>query len=391
VIFTKLPILYIYTSNKKTPITNEEYAEADFKLDPNDIHETSYSGELGIRGRGNSTSRFPKRPFRLKLSKKAGLLGMPEDKDWVLLANYSDKTLIRNSLAFEMSKRFGLPYTPRSRFIELFLNGDYRGNYLLVEQIKVADHRVNIKSLNEDDISENKLTGGYLMEIDIRLDANYYFITNNKNLPFTIKSPNNIVPEQYEYISNYINHIENIIYSEDFADQEEGYAKYLNVETFINWYLVNEITKNVDAKFHSSVFLYKDRHKKLVMGPAWDFDIALGNISYNENDDPEGWYIRNAAWFDRLFEDPNFTFKLKNRWNELKHTEIYTLLDYIDLTSKEIEVSQEKNFKKWKILNIYVWPNAVVTGSYDGEIQYLKQWLEKRIKWMDSQINAEIY
>ncbi|CAN5136373.1 CotH kinase family protein [soil metagenome] len=388
VIFTKLPILHINTKDKQAKITKEDYIEGEFLLDPNDIHEYHHSGELGIRGRGNSTWLMPKRPYRLKLAKNIGMLRMPADKDWVLLANYSDKTLMRNSLAFEMSKRFKLSFTPKSRFIELFVNGEYQGNYLLAEQIKVADERVNIKSLEFEDISENKISGGYLLEVNVRVDADYYFHTLQKNVAFTIKSPGNIVPEQLEYIENFINQVENSIYSEDFSDPELGYRKFINVESFINWFLVNEIAKNNDAFFVNSVFFYKNRGEKLNMGPVWDFDIALGNIYYNGNDKPEGWWVKNCRWFEKLFEDPNFTRRLKNRWNELKHEEIDTLPEYIEKISTELEYSQKYNFERWDILNKNVWPNTVVIGSYKGEVQYLKEWLEKRINWMDAQINA---
>ena len=390
VIFSRLPLLHINTKDKEASILLEEYIESDYFLDPNDIQKTAFSGTLGIRGRGNSTWTFPKKPFRLRLSEKTGFLGMPADKDWILLANYSDKTLMRNSLAFEMSRRFGLSYTPRSQYVELFMNGQYSGNYLLVEQIKVADHRLNIQILDKEDIAGNEVTGGYFMEIDIRLDADSYFYTSQKNIPFTLKSPDDLTPEQYNYIVNHINHFEKVLYSENYAHRDSGYAKYIDIESFINWYLVNEISKNVDAKFHTSVYLYKDRNEKLVMGPVWDFDIAFGNVSYNGNDNPEGWYIKEGAWFDRLFQDPLFNDKLKTRWNEIKNEEIFTLIDYIDQTSQELEFSQENNFAKWEILNKHVWPNAVVTGSYNGEVEYLKEWLGKRIKWLDAHINSEL-
>jgi hypothetical protein len=290
-----------------------------------------------------------------------------------------------------MSKRFELPYTPRSQFVELFINEQYQGNYLLAEQIKIAEQRVNIKSLGKEDISEHTISGGYLLEIDVRIDAEYYFYTSHKKVAFTIKSPENIVPEQLDYIENYINKVEEVLYSDSFSEQDFGYHKYLNIETLVNWYLVNEILKNNDAFFVNSVYFYKDRNEKLSMGPVWDFDIAVGNIYYNGNDNPEGWWVKNSSWFNRLFEDPDFTKRIKSRWNELKNEEVFTLNDFIDNMAKELQYSQQSNFVKWDILNKNVWPNTVVTGSYDGEIQYMKQWLEKRIKWMDAQINNDLY
>ena len=285
---TGLPIVYINTENGAAITSKDDYINGTLTLIANDKGEEPLTDvEMEIRGRGNSTWRMPKKPYKIKFDDKTDLLGMPADKSWVLLANFSDKTLMRNHIAFEMSRQFGLAYTPQSRFVDLYLNGSYEGNYMLTEQIQVDEHRLNINELDESDISEEVITGGYLLEVDDRRDADHWFNTG-QGAPFTIKSPKNIAPEQLTYIQNYIQTTEDTIFSENFADPQEGYAQYIDVESFIDWYLVNEITKNTDAIFHLSVYLYKPRGEKLFMGPVWDFDIGLGNVNYSPGEFTEG-------------------------------------------------------------------------------------------------------
>ena len=385
--FTGLPIVYINTKDQVAITSKDDYLEGTITLIANGSGEEPLTETaMEIRGRGNSTWTMPKKPYRIKFADKTEVLDMPADKSWVLLANHSDKTLMRNHIAFELSRQFGLKYTPRSRFVEVYLNGSYDGNYQLTEQIQVDDHRLDIDELDPDDIEENKLSGGYLLEVDFRKDADFWF-ESTQGESFTIKSPEDMAPEQQEYIRNYVQTTENIIFSENFADPQEGYAQYIDIESFVDWYLINEITKNTDGNFKSSVYLHKPRGGKLFMGPIWDFDIALGNVDFGTGMDPEGWRIREVSWFKRLFEDPAFRERVNARWNELKDNEIKEVVAEIDDTADYLAVSQTQNFERWKILDIRVWPNPVVTGSYAGEVAYLKDWLDARIEWMDYAIN----
>ncbi len=383
---TDLPIVRIVTENEVPVVSKEEYVRATLTIDPNGTGETAATAPLRVRGRGNSTWGMPKKPYKLKLDSKASLLGMPADKDWVLLANYADKTLLRNRVAFELGNRVGLAWSPRMRFVELFINDEYLGTYQLGEGVKVGKDRVAIPELEEDDVSPSEVTGGYLLEVDTRLDGEVFFVTD-RNVPFVLDTPEAPVTEQFTFIQNYVQQAEDAIYSPDFADPSVGYAAYIDVDSFINWYLVNEIMKNNDAIFFSSCWMYKQRDDKLFMGPLWDFDIGAGNVNYNGNDDPTGWWIRHSPWFGRLFDDPAFQARLKARWNELKAEQIDTILDYIEDSAASLTQSASNNFQRWPILDQWVWPNAVVTGSYEGEVQYLREWLQTRIAWMDAQIN----
>lgn len=381
-----LPIVRIITENRAPIESKDEYIRATLTIDPNGAAFEAFSAPLRIRGRGNSTWAMPKKPYRLKLDEAAPLLGMPANRDWVMLANYADKSLLRTHVAFELGNRVGLAWSPRFRFVEVFINDQYLGTYQLGEQIKVDTDRVNIPEPDEDDIEGSALTGGYLLEIDERLDGDVYFRTR-LGVPFVLDTPEEPTPEQRAYIESYIQQTEDAIYSPDFADPETGYAAYIDVDSFIHWYLVNEIMKNNDAIFFSSCWMYKQRDDKLFMGPLWDFDIAAGNINYNNNDDPTGWWIRKAPWINRLFDDPAFEARVRNRWSELKATQIDTILEFIDEWASTLSLAASNNFERWPILDQWVWPNAVVTGSYEGEVEYLRSWLETRIAWMDAQFN----
>lgn len=386
-VYTGLPVVYLNTENGDPIISKDDYLNGTIKIFPNqNISVSVFSATTQVKGRGNSTWSMPKKPYKIKLNSKASLLGMPSDKEWVLLANYSDKTLMRNYLAFECSNRFSMAYTPRSQFVELIINGEYVGNYSLCEQIKVSSSRVNIKELKITDLTTPSITGGYLLEVDERLDEDYWFRTNT-GVPICFNSPDSVDSLQFNYLKNFIQQTEDTLYGANFADTTSGYANFIKTQTFIDWYLINELFKNNDAVFFSSVYMYKDRGSKLCMGPVWDFDIAAGNINYNDNDNPKGWWIKNARWISRLFSDPAFAEKVKVRWNAVKTSKIETLMAFADSVANGLESSQKENFRVWPILNTLVWPNPAIRGSYANEVQYLKDWLSTRIDWMDSMFN----
>lgn len=388
VIFTKLPILHIITLEGAPILNKEDEVLGYMYLDPNNIHKASVDGELEIKGRGNSTwLKFPKKSYKIKLKNDLKVLGMPENKHWVLLANYSDKTLLRNHIAFEISKQLNFAYTPRSEFVELFINGEYLGNHQLTEHVRTGKERINITNLDIGDNSDPQISGGYFLEIDSRAGEEVCFRTDLIRVPFCIKSPDNISTEQLDYIQNYLNTLEQVLYSEIFTDPEIGYRKYIDVDSFVDWYIINELSKSTDAAFHTSVFLFKVRNKKLTMGPVWDYDIAFGNVYYNNNYKTDGWWIRSSKWIHRLIEDPYFDKKVKDRWNEVKQNFSGELFEEINKTSEYLNFSQQRNFERWPILDKYVWPNAIVTDSYEQEVQYLKNWLEERINWLDSELN----
>jgi hypothetical protein len=379
-----LPVFRITTDNGAPVINRDDYVTGQMSLESQVAGEVAVIGGLQIRGRGNSTWDMPKKPYRLKLTDKQSLLGMPASRDWVLLANYSDKTLLRNSLALGLGQAIGMPWTPRSAFVELFLNDAYAGVYLLSENIKIAKDRVDIDELAAEDVDPDQITGGYLLEVDFRQDGHTMF-SGLENLPIVFQDPEEPTQAQEGYIQDYVDQFESVLASADFADPVTGYAAFIDVDSFVRWYLVNEIFRNRDAVMWSSCWMYKPRGARLHMGPLWDFDIAAGNINYDNAFQTSGWWVRDAPWFSRLFEDPAFVARVRQVWGEMKATQIPALFQSLATGAATLQQAQLNNFQRWPILESYVWPNNRVPGSYAGEVDYLGTWLAARIAWMELQ------
>jgi hypothetical protein len=386
--FAGLPILYLTTASPV--VSKDNYVTGSVVINTNTLFPQEKNNiSLQIKGRGNSTWGHPKKPYRLKFDSKAAMLDMPAAKNWVLLANYSDKTLLRTALAFDLGQHMGLPFTFKGRFVDVVMNGEYIGSYYLTYQVEVHENRVNIPEMKVGDTSPEKITGGYLLEWDARYneEPEEDWFKTKMDIPFVIKSPEDRSPAQKEYIQNYIQQTEDAIWADNFADPVNGYAKYINVDTFIDWYIVQELSKNQDAQSFSSIFFYKDRGGKLNMGPLWDFDLADGNVNYSDAEHPTGWWIKDGPWFSGLFRDPAFRTKLKTRWNALKNSDLKNVNTFIDQTAAYIDLSQKQNFTKWNILGVAVWPNPAIYYTYPGEVNQLKSWLNTRINWLDGEIN----
>jgi hypothetical protein len=311
------------------------------------------------------------------------MLGMPSAKNWVLLANYNDKTLMRTKIAFELARRIKSDFAPQSRFVEVVLNGDFIGNYLLTSQVEINESRVNIAAPSAADI-----TGGYLFELDSRLDADFSFRTSAKNTPFTFKDPDAPTTAQYNYLKNYVNETEQSLYGANWKDPVNGYAKYIDAESFMRWYFVNETIKNQDSWDFSSIYYYKNVGGKIGMGPVWDFDISGGNCDYSPSKLPTDWYTRYGVWMVQLVKDPAWNFKFRAMWANARQKETKQIFDDIDKYAKELKLSQAQNFKRWPILDIYVYPNAVFLGTYDKEVAYFKDFMTQRVAWIDANINS---
>jgi hypothetical protein len=285
-----LPIMRLDTGNRGINSTETWLEDAAYELYGPNGETLLASGGTDVKGRGNSTWGMPKKPYSLKLAAKTALLEMSEHKRWALLANYSDKTLLRTEAAFHLGDIFDhLAWTPHSQQVDLYLNGSYRGVYQLTEQIKVDANRVNI-----DKIKKSNPGGGYLLEIDYRKGEEFNF-TTTRGVVFCCSDPDEDLDETingdtrtlFEKIRADVQAAEDALYSDEFTDAGTGWRKHLDTGSFVDWYLVNEITKNNDAIFFSSVYLYYDPVKeKYCLGPIWDFDISMGNINYNDSDNP---------------------------------------------------------------------------------------------------------
>jgi CotH kinase protein len=385
-----LPLLSI-TTTTGAPITSK-YVYVTGAMTLTDSAGPVSLGAIEIRGRGNTTwELFPKKPYRIKLATSASMLGMPTNRHWVLLANYSDKTLLRNDLTFALSRMAGMAWTPRSRFVSVEINGQYQGVYQLVEHIRVGTDRVNINAMKVSDTSATAITGGYLLEVDERRGETFCFNSTMTRMVFCANDPETLLDAGWEkqraYITNYIARTDSAIFSTRFADPAVGYAAYLDVDAAINYYLIQELVKNVDGNLRFSTFMHKPRGGKLTFGPVWDFDLAIGNVNYNGADRIDGWYSRTSQWFTRLFEDRAFRTRVRERYSQLKQSGVLDSLQRMVYSrANYLSVVQVRNFERWPTLDTYVWPNRVVMGSYDGETIALNLWLGDRLRWVDQNI-----
>jgi len=390
VVVGRFPTLVVST-NGAAPITSREvYVAGTWRLLDADS-ALLREGTLDIRGRGNSTWGMPKKPYRVRLTTAAELLGMPANRHWALLANYADKTLLRNDLVFDLGRRMGWSYVPRSQFVHLRLNGQYDGVYQLTEHIRLDANRVNVPELKVADTSATAVSGGYLLEVDELRGEDFCWDTPRAGMPVCAKSPETLRQPGWEkhqaYITGHFRALEDALFGPNFTNPTTGYAAYIDVPSAVDYLLLNELVKNVDGNMRRSTYLTKPRGGKLYFGPLWDYDITLGNVNYGNADNTAGWQIAGSPWFARLLQDPAFLQRVKLRWQEIRNNGILTdwrkqIITRWDYMSAE----QRRNFERWPILNTWVWPNRVVPGSYDGEVAAMQEWLTARISWMDEQL-----
>ena len=385
-----------------------EYADGSpgLKIDK----KPAYSVKTQIKGRGNYTWIWDKKPYAFKFNDKAEVLGMPSHKRWILLANWRDRTLLRNDATFWLSKKSGLPYTVRGEFVELEINGEYRGNYYLCEQIKIDKNRVNIKSL-DDDFTD--LSGGYLMEIDSYWDEINKFHSAEFSLNYMFKEPDEdpslagtdpAYALGYAWMENYIAEFERVLKTRSSVANGD-YNNYLDIDSAIMFMILNELSGNRDfyqGPPHSgphSTYLYKDKGGKLYMGPGWDFDyetyIAQSYINQNSNNG-DGWrgFTRTGYYYHYLRYNADFVARIKTLWNS-KMTAFQGLPDYIDGMVTKIGLSQQFDEAKWPYKttqanrndNHDYYENHKVV-PYLTAIERMKDNFNARVIWMNTKINA---
>ncbi len=422
IIKPELPQISVLTNGVE--IVDEPKITAEMVVSVEDVID--FSGIIGIEIRGSSSQMFPKKQYGVETRDAAGnginvtILGFPEEEDWILYAPYSDKSLIRNMLIYDLSRDIDR-YASRTKFVEVSINNSYNGLYVFMEKLKRDTNRININKLKVDENSGEDLTGGYILKIDKAsgLDETLYTSNNSITSQYLPKNNNaapwqkiyfnydtpkeeDITPEQKDYITNYMNNFEDALAGDNYTDPNEGYSKYIDANSFIDFFLLNELSNNVDG-YRLSTWLTKDKNEKLKMGPIWDFNLAFGNANYcgggetnvwaykfNERCPEDFWLI--PFWWDRLLSDPAFVVQLQARWQQLRSGAFsnQAILNKIDSYTELLNTSgaAEANFKKWPVLNEYVWPNNYVGNSYPAEINYLKNWINQRLLWLDTEIMA---
>ncbi len=374
-----------------------------------------YNGHIGIETRGNSTQLYDKKTYTIELWDEEAneistpLLGMGKEEDWILHAMVLDKTQLRVPLSFDLFRQMG-HYAANYRFVELIVDGGYRGTYILTENIKRDDDRVDIAKLDADDIAGDSLTGGYILRIDWTWDviqedlfeSNY---NSQGGIPMKYQlyypKPDRIQPEQKEYISNYIHDFESAVFGPGFTSQDGvRYTDYIDLNSFVDFVLINEFTKNSDG-FKLSTYMHKDKDSKggkLTAGPIWDFDQSFGLSTVCSSHVTSGWtYLQNQEncedvgtmplWWRVMMEDPIFINRLKCRWEEFRSSFLQTdsLFQWMDTQVAFLEEPLGRNFQKWDFIGNNIWIEPFpIPETYDEEISYMKTWIENRLEWLDA-------
>lgn len=400
-----LPILQIQTNKNKQIKRKDKYLGANYFLSDGN---NNFSGRCKIRGHGNSTWNTiltQKRPYLLKLDSPESLLGFSASRKWILMANACDRSMLRNFYAEYLTHNVWnkMRWCPRSKFIMLFVNGKCLGLYGLTEKIDIADGRVEFYG------------EGFIVEKDGNKSEQEF--TTDSGMQFNIRQPSGISQEDFERYAAKFREMESILFSENFKS-EDGYKKYFDLDSFVDWYLLSEFSKNYDSAFRNSVFMnYDFGLKRLFMGPAWDYDIAFGNTNHgslsnldrNQNSfsdqfewlsmlprfdfsknsnapkNAEGFLINQTAWYKRLFQDEEFVTAVKKRWQETR-TKLEESFEWIYKQGEALQNAAELNDEIWHILESVNWPRANGYRSrktYMSEVDFFVDWCEQRMAWLD--------
>jgi hypothetical protein len=409
---TNLPIVYLNTGGQIISDTPKISSKMEIAWNSNgkpnstaDIH-FHFTGDIKIETRGSSSQNYPKKSYGLELIDSSGadldfpLLGMPKESDWILFAPYNDKTLTRNVFTLTLASQLSDAYVPRCRYVELFLNQQYEGIYVLMEKIKRDSSRVDIAKLKADDLEGKELTGGYIVKIDKKTGSwgegwvsDFYNMNNTKTFyQFEYPKFDEIHDNQKNYIKNYISDFEFAVFNKEDNDGN-GYLKYINRQSFFDFIIINEISRNVDG-YRLSTYLFKEKNGPLHAGPFWDFDRTFGNANYYS-----GWETNGLAlwanlktdnnqvpfWWKFMCSDAEFANPMHCRWEELRsgslsNSRIYSVLDsLIDV----IEPALERNFIRWPILGVKISPNYFVGQTYTDEVVWMKNWIGDRLNYLD--------
>ena len=417
-----LPVIVLDTFGAGT-MTKDTYQDAGVLVYEPEVGGTvaltgppTLASRGGVKLHGNSSSTFPKRSLRLELHDQADgdanlpFLGMPADADWVLKGPYADKALIRDALAYRTGAELGRVRAMRTVPVEVYLDpdggevtaADYLGVYVATEKVEVSSARVPITKLTAADVAEPEVTGGYLLKFDQQ-------VAEEPMVPCTgaaqtcfhyleVVEPGSPQPEQLAWLTAHLQHVNDVLHAPDFADPTSGYPAYLDIDSFVDYMIVNELSRNCDAYVRSS-YLTKDRGGKLVAGPLWDYDLSWGNGGIRQNTAIEGWQYPLQSgdskpandWFIQLNRDPAFVARLADRWRQLRAGELSdAAIDArADELAEPLAAAATRNFTKYPILNQahpVVWITTPATATWALQVQYIKQWTHQRAAWIDDQL-----
>lgn len=376
--YAGIPRIVIETENHRAIKDRETEIPAKMQIWGEKAPESEII-DLTIRGRGNSSwFSMAKKSYKIELLDKHDLLGMPKDRDWALISNHADKTLMRNYLVYTIAPTLGVKYAPRCKFADLFLNGEYLGVYLLTETIKTGKHRVNIPENNDS----------YIVEFDGKYrEGEQVFFSNiiKENKPFRVHYPHNISDSSLNAIKSHVEQFEMFL-KDDFLKDEKKIDDWIDLDEYILHYWLLELTKNPDATFFTSVYFYWVKGAKIEMGPVWDLDVAFGNYQLDEKNTTDKWLIRHSYWNNFLFKSPYFKGPVYQSWHD-NYDIFVSLLDSIETQRIKLERPAQNNFKRWDVLqHLAPWEHAKAFNTYDEAVDSLKIWLENRIDWINENI-----
>ncbi|HRG23394.1 MAG TPA: CotH kinase family protein [Chitinophagaceae bacterium] len=417
---SNLPIIVINTNGQE--ILNDPKITADMGIvyngegSRNNVTDpfNHYNGKIGIEIRGQSSQMFPMKSYSIELWDNAGssvdksLFGLPKESDWVLYAPYTDKTLMRNFLAYTFSREMG-HWASNCRYVEVVVNGDYKGIYVFMEKIKRGSGRVPVTKIATSDVSGDAVTGGYIFSIDKEADGWYSAVyppygSSGQNIRFSYIYPklSSVVTAQQDYLKKYVDSFETALNSDHFQDKQTGWRKYADEASFIDYSIVNEISRNVDG-YRLSSYFNKDRQSKggkIKAGPAWDYDLAFRNANYCRGAETTGWayqfnrdcpqdFFQIPFWWYQFEKDSAYQAAFRCRWKQVREgslsdTRIFKLIDSVVTLTDE---ARTRHFQRWPVLGQYIWPNPQpIPTSYTSEITTLKEWLMARTSWISSSI-----
>ena len=389
---TGLPVVIINTPGCQDIVSKDDWLNGATITILNPDHTIDSQGTLSIKGRGNSTWYLydNKRPYSIKLDKKSKILGMPKHKRWCLLANWIDRTMIRNAVAFEISRKTGMDWTPNGKFVELVLNGEHIGNFYLCEQIKVDENRLNLAELDPEATSGTGITGGFIFELDKNYDEQYKFKSSITGLPWMFKDPDEVNPYQFNYVTNFVSQMEAALYSTS-GTSSSRYAeisKYMDLDSYADWWIIHELASNGEMMHPSSCYMHKDIDispnviSKMKAGPVWDFDYLTFRPAVVDK------YMYRGLYYPKLFEFSEFQTLIQTRWNSYKDALKNDIPVFIDNLKNELSASASINFEMWPLKDDN---NNDEHLSYSAAVDQLKQAFLAKWEWMDKMIKDKNY
>jgi hypothetical protein len=333
--------------------------------------------ELTVRGRGNSSFMMPKYGMKLEFEDKVSLFGMPRSKDWALVANFGDKTHLRNYMMTRLSEWLGAKYTPKMQFVEVYLNRNYMGLYLFAETVKVAKDRVNIQKNDSTFLVEKE---------DTKKSDPPYVITDDFNYIYHIKSPKEPSEESQQLLLDHLNLFENFL-THQYRYPRDEIVKWIDLDDYLLFYWVQEYSKNEDGNYARSVFFTWTKGSLIHFGPLWDFDLAFGNASRERNQNPEDWYIRTYRLNYYMMNNPVVDSAASAYWRKHSDT-FYELIDSIPVYRSIIERAVKNEYRRWPVMqNTENWALKDPYDSYDEAVETMVDWMKKRYQWIDKEIN----